>query len=62
MTRDIKKNSYSSDEMRVAEFFYDRGLGGGDDPIGFLLASYAYLVAERNELRSRISQQLKEAK
>lgn len=50
--RDFDKRPYSPDENRVAEFLSERGAGGGDDPIGFILASYAYVVAERNEVRA----------
>jgi len=50
MKRDFDKNPYTPDEARVAAFFSDRGVGGGDDPIGFLLASYEYIVEQRNTL------------
>lgn len=56
MERDLDKNPYSVDEKRVAEFLFERGAGGGDDPIGFILASYAYLVNERNESRDETRQ------
>lgn len=45
--RDLDKNPYSPDEQRVAQFFFERGTGGGDDPIGALIASHEYLIAER---------------
>lgn len=45
--RDMDKNPYSKDEQRVAKFLFDLGAGGGDDPIGFILASHAMLAAER---------------
>ena len=47
--RNLETNPYSSDEARVAAFFFARGTGGGDDPIGSLLASYQYLVQQRKE-------------
>jgi len=50
--RDFDKNPYSPDEERIAKFFFDKGIGGGDDPIGFLIASYEYMVEERNSYRS----------
>lgn len=53
--RDMGKNPYSPDEARVAKFFFDKGVGGGDDPIGALLASHEYLVAERNLLRATVA-------
>ena len=46
-TRDFDLNPYSPDEARVAKFFSKLGIGGGDDPIGALLASHAMLAAER---------------
>lgn len=49
--RDLDKNPYSEAEQRVAQFFFDRGLGGGDDPIGAILASHQALADDRNELR-----------
>jgi hypothetical protein len=52
--RDLDKNPYSKDEARVAKFFFDRGTGGGDDPIGALIASHEYLAHERNELRKAL--------
>lgn len=30
------------------------GIGGGDDPIGFLLASYEMLIRERKEMQREI--------
>lgn len=46
--RNIEENPYTKEEQRVADFIVERSngaVGGGDDPIGFLLASYALLVA-----------------
>lgn len=54
--RDFEKNPYTKDEKRVAKFFSDKGLGGGDDPIGFILSSYEYIIQERNELRKEIQE------
>jgi len=48
--RDFDKNPYSPDEARVAKFFGDKGTGGGDDPIGALMASHDYAIAQRNYL------------
>jgi hypothetical protein len=47
--RDIEKEPYSFDELRVAKFFAEFGMGGGDDPVGFLIASHRALAAERND-------------
>jgi len=40
ITRDFEKEPYSKDEERVAKWLSDKGLGGGDDPIGFIITSY----------------------
>lgn len=53
--RDMDKNPYSKDEQRVAKFFFERGTGGGDDPIEALIIAYQYLVHDRNELRQEIA-------
>ncbi len=51
--RDFEENPYSKDEMRVVEWINTYcGLGGGDDPIGFLIASYEYLQEERKNGKS----------
>ena len=51
--RNIVANPYTPEEQRVADWLArNGGVGGGDDPIGFLLASYAFLIAQRNALRS----------
>lgn len=52
--RDLDRNPYTPDERRVVNFLWDRGMGGGDDPIGFLLASYQYVVAKRNRLTEEL--------
>jgi hypothetical protein len=49
--RDLDTNPYTPDELRVAEFFFNAGVGGGDDPIGAIIASHAALAMERNEWR-----------
>jgi hypothetical protein len=41
--RDIQKRPYSVDERRVVDYLWERTngqVGGGDDPIGFLIASH----------------------
>jgi hypothetical protein len=53
--RDLDQNPYSPDEQRIAEFLFERGAGGGDDPVGFILSSYAYLVEQRNTLREALN-------
>jgi hypothetical protein len=52
--RDFEKRPYTADEKRVAEFFAERGLGGGDDPIGAILAGYAFVLQERDELKREL--------
>ena len=43
--RDFDRHPYSPDEERVAKYISDlTGIGGGDDPIGFLIASHRTLV------------------
>jgi hypothetical protein len=54
MPRDLDEKPYSEDEKRVAKFFFDKGVGGGDDPIGALMASHEMLVAQRNALAKRL--------
>lgn len=52
--RDLDKDPYSKDEARVAEFLCESGAGGGDDPIGFIIASHRYMAMERNLFRDRL--------
>jgi hypothetical protein len=47
MERDMEAKPYSPDEMRVAKWLSKKGIGGGDDPIGFLMVSYDWLIEER---------------
>jgi hypothetical protein len=52
--RDLDKNPYSPDEERVAKWIMDKtDIGGGDDPIGFLMASHEYAIHQRNELQKQ---------
>jgi hypothetical protein len=52
MTRDFDANPYSPDEARVAKWIADlTGAGGGDDPIGFLIASHELMAMQRTNLR-----------
>ena len=57
--RDLDQQPYSEDEARVAKFLFDKGAGGGDDPIGYLMASHDYLIHQRNELRRTIEKLLR---
>ncbi len=49
-----RETAYSSDEQRVVNWLTTRThnqVGAGDDPIGFLLASYVQIHAELTEAR-----------
>lgn len=52
--RDLDKKPYSADEAKIAKFFCDRGVGGGDDPVGSLLCGYAYLIEQRKRLQTSL--------
>lgn len=48
-------STYTPDQARVAEYIVKlTGVGGGDDPIGFLIASHSALSQERS-LKSRVT-------
>lgn len=50
---DIK---YDASQRRVAQWIMDRtGIGGGDDPVGFLLSSYDLKIAHMEQLRLRVA-------
>lgn len=51
--RDIEAKPYTPDEQRVAEWFAEKGVGGGDDPIGFLMASVTYCTSLLNQYRAK---------
>lgn len=53
MARDFDKRPYSPDEKRVAEWFFEKGIGGGDDPIGGLLAMHEYIMGESRNLKEK---------
>lgn len=49
-----RETPYTADEQRVAEWLVNRmnnQVGAGDDPIGFMLASYEQVHAEVDRLR-----------
>lgn len=52
--RNLDESPYSPEEARVAAFFAERGAGGGDDPVGSLLAGHAYVLAYRKRLRAAL--------
>jgi hypothetical protein len=50
--RDFDANPYTADEVRVARYVDDfSGIGSGDDPIEFLIASHNALKNEINRLK-----------
>jgi hypothetical protein len=51
MERDIEKQPYTPDEARVAAFFCEHGVGGGDDPIGAILAGCAHLASQAGAIQ-----------
>lgn len=62
--RDLDARPYSADEERVGTFLSELApdIGWGNDPIGFLIASYRVLAAQRLESRPSTSgQEISEA-
>ena len=50
--RDFHADPYTPDEARVAQWLVEKaGIGGGADPIGFMLASYELIRLERDSFR-----------
>jgi len=45
---DDLRELYANVDQRIIDFFGELGIGCGDDPVGFLLASHAYMAKERN--------------
>jgi hypothetical protein len=43
---------YEAAEARVAKWFSDKGIGGGDDPVGSLIASHEALAAELRAMKA----------
>lgn len=54
--RDFDSRPYSPDETRVATWLVGRcpDIGSGDDPIGFVLASYELIIMQRNNLANAV--------
>lgn len=52
--RDIEAAPYSRQEQRVAQYLAEIAFGGGDDPVGFLMASHTLLAHELKMARERI--------
>lgn len=53
--RDFEKNPYTPCEARVAAFWFKLGVGGGDDPIGSLIASHEALAVQRFSLEKLLA-------
>jgi hypothetical protein len=53
--RDLVEEPYTPDEERVAKWYSDHGIGGGDDPIGALIVSHEYLARERGKLLRQLA-------
>ncbi len=52
--RDLDEKPYSPEEQRAAEYLTDlTGVGGGDDPVGFLIVSHRELVRQRTVFREK---------
>lgn len=52
--RNLDEKPYSPEESEAAKYLTDlTGLGGGDDPVGFLIASHRDLVRQRTVLRAK---------
>jgi hypothetical protein len=54
MDRDFEVEPYNADEHRVAIWFADHGVGGGDDPIGSMIACLEYRNVELAATRAEI--------
>lgn len=51
-----RETPYDAQEVRVAQWIVDRtGVGAGDDPVGFILASYDLKIREMEDMRQRLA-------
>lgn len=54
--RNFTADPYDRSEKRVAQWLHEvGGVGGGEDPVGFMMASYVFLVDERKELKRHVA-------
>jgi hypothetical protein len=55
--RNFDTHPYTPDELRVVAWIQKRApdVGGGDDPIGFLLSSYELLHMDHAALRQKLA-------
>ena len=52
--RNLDENPYSPEEARVANYLTElTGIGGGDYPVGFLIASHFELARQRVLLKAK---------
>jgi hypothetical protein len=52
--RNLDEKPYSQEEAEVAKYLMElTGIGGGDDPVGSLIASHRELVRQRTLLRTK---------
>lgn len=52
----MRETPYDEQEARVAKWIVERtGAGGGDDPIGFIMASYDLKIAEMEAMRKKLA-------
>ncbi len=51
-----RETPYNEQEARVARWLVDRtGIGAGNDPVGFVLASYDLKIAEMEIMRKKLA-------
>lgn len=57
MERDFDTTPYTPDEIRVADWLIKRApyIGAGDDPVGFLMASYEFMSAQLTDARRALA-------
>lgn len=54
--RDMDADPYNHSERRVAEWILAKsGMGGGDDPVGAILASYDLKIVQMEDLRKEVA-------
>lgn len=59
--RNLTIRPYDSAESRVAQWIVNRtNIGAGDDPVGFILASYELKIQELDELRRTTNREIQQ--
>ncbi|WP_420237677.1 hypothetical protein ACOBR2_19100 [Telmatobacter bradus] len=52
--RDLNEKPYSREEAEAAKYLDElAGVGGGDDPVGFLIVSHRELIRQRTVLKEK---------